>query len=410
MTAIFAIWNNYGFSLASDSNQTAFKDNQTWVDPVEKIIMLEKHQIAIGAAGDSTYSGVEINEIFRTWERLLPDDGFSELSDYFAHFANWLSNQSFARENMNYAGIQDLFRSCFERIKSVMGENSPLHLSEAISREVVNSYNPERDGLNFYGPDWELYSSIADESRGSEPPTDGNFDVLREKLLNLNPGIAHSTWFGNNDSEIDEDVVEQVIPVFEEIFHKEFDSESEIDLEILGLAIDLISNLSYDKNENLEILFVGYGSLDWKPYGISFKLFSNFFGLRRLQLTKYSNPDINWYMSIAIDKAIEELTHGISSDRVMDITEIASHYIDTSQLEEFSGKINKQSNDRFHKSLAKIDYVTIDRLEFLSKLFVQIEALKSFLDQPVPGVGGDIKVITMTKTTKRQKHFRELDN
>ena len=67
MTAIFAVWNNYGFSLASDSNQTGSKDNQTWVDPVEKIIMLENHQIAIGAAGNSFHSGVEVNEIFRSW-------------------------------------------------------------------------------------------------------------------------------------------------------------------------------------------------------------------------------------------------------------------------------------------------------------------------------------------------------
>jgi hypothetical protein len=45
----------------------------------------------------------------------------------------------------------------------------------------------------------------------------------------------------------------------------------------------------------------------------------------------------------------------------------------------------------------------------VSRLFVQIEALKSFLDQPVPGVGGDTKVITMTKTTRRQKSFKEFE-
>lgn len=410
MTAIFAIWNNYGFSLASDSNQTASKDNQTWVDPVEKIIMLEGHQIAIGAAGDSMYAGVEINEIFRTWQKVLPEKGFPELSDYFVHFANWLSTQSLSSEGSNYSGLQNLVRSCFETINTNLLEASGSALTEEVTREIILSYSPERDALNLYGPDWEFYSSIADEERDSELSSDSNFDVLREKLLNLNPNIRIASWFGNNQSEIDENVIEQITPVFQEVFQREFNAESELDIDILGLTIDLISNLSYDKSENLEILFVGYGELDWKPYGISFKLYSKFFGLSRLHLTKFSNPDINWYMSIAIDKAIEELTHGISTDRVTDITEIASEYMDATQIEEFSGKINQQSNDKFHKSLAKIDYVTIDRLEFLSKLFVQIEALKSFLDQPVPGVGGDVKVITMTKTTKRQKHFRELDN
>lgn len=51
MTAIYAVWNNYGFALASDSNQTATQTDQTWVDPVEKIILLRDHQVAVAAAG-----------------------------------------------------------------------------------------------------------------------------------------------------------------------------------------------------------------------------------------------------------------------------------------------------------------------------------------------------------------------
>jgi len=92
-----------------------------------------------------------------------------------------------------------------------------------------------------------------------------------------------------------------------------------------------------------------------------------------------------------------------------EITDLASNFIEPSRFEEFTEKISEQSTQKFHKTLSKIDYLTIDRLEFVSRLFVQIEALKSFLDQPVPGVGGDTKVISMTKTTRRQKYFREFE-
>ena len=98
MTAIFAVWNNYGFSLAADSNQTAQKDNQTWVDPVEKILMLEKHQIAFGATGSTFHQGVEVNEIFRSWEKSLDNQEFDSFNEYFLNFNSGPKGGDFSRQ------------------------------------------------------------------------------------------------------------------------------------------------------------------------------------------------------------------------------------------------------------------------------------------------------------------------
>jgi len=409
MTAIFAVWNNYGFSLASDSNQTGSKDNQTWVDPVEKIIMLEKHQIAIGGAGNSFHSGVEVNEIFRTWEKSLPEEGFAVLEDYFEDFAIWYSKQTFLENSKDYENLERLFKLCFERISNVLSENKLEKLDSEIEKKIISTYNAHRDILNFLGPNWELFSSILDSEEEKLTQAEIKTDELREKIVSKVPQIESFNLMFDSDDELDSTIVSGMKMAFTEVFQRDFDFESDLDLDILNLSVSIISNLSFPTSENLEILMIGFGRDEWLPAGISFKLFSSFFGQLRMKVTDYSNPNINWYMSIAIDVAILELTRGISADRQQEIVEMAEEFLDESLFHQFVQKIDEQSTAKFHKTLARIDFLTIDRLEFVSRLFVQIEALKSFLDQPVPGVGGDTKVITMTKTTRRQKSFKEFE-
>lgn len=410
MTAIFAIWNNYGFSLASDSNQTASKDNQTWVDPVEKVILLEKHQIAIGAAGDSFHRGVEINEIFRTWERTLPIDGFPELGDYFVDFVGWFNRQTFVKSDRNFDGLRSLMRACFEKIKTF--QNSSVAYSDALDfeKKVIASFECDRSAFNLLGPNWDLYASVSDSLQEELSDSDEQSDELRAKLIARNPEIESFNWIFDENDELDSEVIDEIYPIFSEVFERELDFNNDSDIDILNVAISLVSNISFSVDDDLEAILIGYGENDWLPSGISFKFYTSIFGLRRLQVSKCSNPNINWYMSIAVDAAITELAHGVSGDRLTQIMELASDYIEESAIADFSEKIHKQSNEKFHKTLSKIDFLTIDRLEYVSKLFVQIEALKSFLDQPVPGVGGDIRVISMTKNTRRSKHFKEFEN
>jgi hypothetical protein len=126
-----------------------------------------------------------------------------------------------------------------------------------------------------------------------------------------------------------------------------------------------------------------------------------------LFFVNYSNPNLNWYLKIAIDTAVYELTRGISRERHGEVSELVMKYLDESSREQFAIELDEKLNEKFQSTLSKIEHLTIDRLEFVSRLFVQIEALKSFLDQPIAGVGGDTKVISMTKNSRRERNFKE---
>ena len=279
-----------------------------------------------------------------------------------------------------------------------------------MKKKVIESFDCDLSAFNLLGPNWDLYASVSDTLHEELSYTDELSDELRAKLITQNPEIESFNWIFDENDELDSEVMNEILPIFAEVYERELDFSNDSDIDILNVAISLVSNISFSVDDDLEVIFIGYGENDWLPSGISFNLYTSIFGLRRLQISKYSNPNINWYMSIAVDAAITELAHGVSGDRLTQIMEIASEYIEESTIGDFTEKIHKQSNEKFHKTLSKIDFLTIDRLEYVSKLFVQIEALKSFLDQPVPGVGGDIRVISMTKNTRRLKHFKEFEN
>ena len=87
---------------------------------------------------------------------------------------------------------------------------------------------------------------------------------------------------------------------------------------------------------------------------------------------------------------------------------MAQKHIMEGHEEEFYSDLRAIVDNQFQESVRRLDFLTLERLEFVSRLFVQIEALKSYLDEPVQGVGGDTKVISMTKTTRKERVFKEL--
>ena len=408
MTAIFAVWNNYGFSLAADSNQTAQKDNQTWVDPVEKILMLEKHQIAFGAAGSTFHQGVEVNEIFRSWEKSLDNQEFDSFNEYFLNFAKWFAIQNFSASKIDIANFEHLAKTWLSEILKLTRKFESDFLEEDLENMLISQEKTGFDAVNFLGPDWELLSNFEEDEQGNTSEIDSLIIDLRVKLLQERPSIADNNFLFTDEDKLDSDLFTKFTDVYLDIFEREFDAENQIDLKILELCICMISNLS-QTTRDIEIIMIGFGNHDWLPSAVSFKIYPAFFGLPRLFISAWSNPNINWYMSIAVDAAVEELTRGMSMERSREIVEFAGNYISDSDVQLFAQQLNHKSNEKFHKTLSRLEYLTIDRLEFVSRLFVQIEALKSFLDEPVPGVGGDTKVISMTKTTRRQKYFKEFE-
>jgi hypothetical protein len=407
MTAIYAIWNNYGFSLASDSNQSATTGNQTWIDPVEKILMLQDHQIAIAGAGAAMLHGVEVNELFRSWEKTLPSEGFASIDNYFVDFVNWYSRQDFPSVSESFGEFEKEAMYWLEEIKEVI-ETEALD-PKAIQDKYLDYACDSRRLLNLFSQSWSLLgdpSELLDEFWSFRYESFERINLLLEKSREKDSNFRS---FSIVDHPRFEDELSPLLSeYFARVFNQELDDKNQSHVTIISLALMMMDNKCIFHSP-VKFLMIGYGNSEWMPSGIVFEASHTFFGIPRLNLWDYSNSTINWYMAIAVDTAVTQLMHGQSSERANEIHDLAIKYFDNDSVQEFENELVQITNSKFHSSLARIDDLTLGRLEFVSRLFVQIEALKSFLDEPVPGVGGDIQVITMSKTTRKQKYYRELE-
>lgn len=170
MTAIYAVWNNYGFALASDSNQTAKQTDQTWVDPVEKIILLRDHQVAVATAGNAMHENIEINEIIRSWELQIPPKGYFTLDEYFIDFSLWFAEQQFNFSDTNIEGLVKFAKTIFE----IFRDDYAAQLIQADVQLFLTSFLEDRsisrNQLNIYGRGW---GDFADKDElNSENSTD----------------------------------------------------------------------------------------------------------------------------------------------------------------------------------------------------------------------------------------------
>ena len=416
MTAIYAVWNNYGFALASDSNQTATQTDQTWVDPVEKIILLRDHQVAVAAAGSAMHEDIEINEIIKSWELQLPAAGFRKLDDYFIDFCLWFAEQEFNFSDSDADSLGDFAKAQFEVFRDNYSEQIIQNDAQLFLDAFLVNVRISRNSLNIYGRGWSSFAD--DDELKSENANDMTPEKIRsvEILYNqLSNAIetrqsAPNTNLNlhiNQHPDFEFEIMPRVLKEFSVVFERNFDLTSELDQTMLSLIFGLIENRMIFAPE-IKILMVGYGKSDWLPTGISFDMAESFFHVPRIKVSDYSNPNFNWYVALAVDSAVYQLTRGHSRQRHREIVDMAQKHIMEGHEEEFYSDLRAIVDNQFQESVRRLDFLTLERLEFVSRLFVQIEALKSYLDEPVQGVGGDTKVISMTKTTRKERVFKEL--
>lgn len=415
MTAIYTVWNNYGFALASDSNQTAAQKDQTWVDPVEKILLLKNHQIAIGAAGNAMHEGIEVNEIVRSWEKQLPEIGFPKLDDYFIDFVFWFANQKF---NSSYTAPEtytDFAHRRFETYKLYSSmQADPLNVDEFLDFHVANA-KVGRFASNLFGSAWDSYADdgeLLENATTTLEKKNRHVQSIREQIATngkLVKPISGSNEFPHimDQDDYDEDLQLKILSNFESVFQRKFDAKNSIDNVYLQKIFEELENdLDFIFDVNFQI--VGYGNDDWLPTSIKFDVTESLSGVPRVKISDYSNPNYNWYLALAQNSAVSQLTRGHTTEREQEIIEMAEPHIKKDHHAEFAQGLGNIANAKFQNSVKRLDFLTLDRLEFVSRLFVQIEALRSYLDEPVPGVGGDTKVISMTKTTRKERVFKEL--
>lgn len=413
MTAIYLLWNNNGLALAADSNQTGRIKNQAWVDPVEKIVQFEAHQIVIGASGNASYQGVEVNELFRSWEASIPLSGKDSVTEYVSNFLAWLAVQKLPSRILPYEEIREFYLTQFDYFKNELIDLAELNTPKALEEFYFLQYKLPRSKLNIFSPEWEAFDNwkdVREKLSDSSYQLAEEIKVIRDNINQIFQTIEptrniieraqnHEDWGKVWESSIH--------PAFQEVFGRSYEPENDLDATVIELVTSRFESMMPDYSP-ISVLFCGYGQKEWLPSGIQIELAPSFLGVPRAGIVNCGNPNNTWYMAIGVESAVDQLVRGHSPEHRTEIIESIVHLVDSSKEAEIQNSLQLLASKKFSASMERMDYLTLERLEYVARLFVQVEALKSYLDEPIPGVGGDTTVVTMTKTMKRIKKYKEL--
>lgn len=404
MTAIYLMWNNNGFALAADSNQTANAKNITWVDSVEKIVKISGHQVAFGSSGNASLEGVEVNEIIRAWSQNLGETHKDTFEDYITDFLVYFANLKLPRPGISEKQLEDWFTVDFSTIKDLMEENDQ-NIEKASAEYIVDARHNVWN-LNLLGNYWDQLVNTKDWEDSLNDQTRqkiARLEKVREEVKRI---LGRSTSFVDQ-SHFEYFSEEWLGRAFFEVFKRDLDLKNSLDREIVRLPCIKLEHL-LDFDAPINFIFVGYGKNDWLPVAYVLKVYRSVLGSPRIAVSQIATSETEWFLSIAIETGVNELIRGTTETSRERLTEVAKPHIKKGHLESFREVLNNEGNTRFRDAMAKIDLLTLDRLEYVGRLFVQIEALQSYLNEPVPGVGGDTKIISMTKTTSSEKLIKEM--
>lgn len=402
MTAIYLIWNNSGFALAADSNQTVDFSNQAWVDPVDKIIRVGNHQLAFGAAGAATIGGIDITEFVRAWSNTLQKEEYPEVLDYVLDFLNYFQSQNFPYQPEVADWVTSAFKSELEEIKEFLDveHRSPGDLDIEWKRRVRNSgWN-----LNLFSTYWDELINTADFPE----LTPGVRDKLT-KLQRIQDSLKNGGKLRTLRSVhfFSEKEIGWYSNIFQEVFGVPLDLTNLYHQEILGSACMVFESLLNFK-PRIESLFVGFGKNDWIPSAYQVCFYTNLLGIPRVAIKNVPSPKTDWYVNLGIETGVDEIVNGLSDPHREKLIDAVKDHIKSKHLEAFEESLKEFGRERFSAAMSKMDLLTPARLEYVARLFVEIESLHSYLNEPVPGVGGNTKVISMTKSTFSEKIIPEM--
>jgi hypothetical protein len=290
----------------------------------------------------------------------------------------------------------------------------PTNVEEFVELHIANA-KVGRFAANLFGSAWDLYvneGELLEKPITTLEKKNRHVQSIREQIASsgkLVQPIGGTNEFPHimDQADYDENLQLRLLENFESVFQRKFDSKKSIDSMYLKKIFEELENdLDFIFDVNFQI--VGYGNDDWLPTSIKFDVTESLSGVPRIKISDYSNPNYNWYLALAQNSAVSQLTRGHTTEREEEIIEMAERHLKKDHHAEFAQGLSDIANSKFQNSVKRLDFLTLDRLEFVSRLFVQIEALRSYLDEPVPGVGGDTKVISMTKTTRKERVFKEL--
>lgn len=405
MTAIFATWNKWGFSLAADSNLTNQSKGVAWVDPIEKIIRIPNHQVAFAASGAAMLEDVEINELIREWSKSLENQPLSSLREYVENFLIFYSRQHFYRKESLPEWAIEIVSSQLKEIKGMIDEKE-FSIKELESEFLANK-SGTFDSFNIYSSFFEKINDFDAAKIEYSDVDDWRIDQFRRILSAVEERGEQESLLKQEYCQYEN--LNWFISIFNELFDTQFSLENDLHLKIMELSlVHLESGLWYPGNK-VKTLFIGFGQKDWQPQAIEVHLYNFGCGIPSAAIKRISNSNSDWFLSIGIDRGVFGFLRGVGEmEQIQNFIKSAKPLIKKGKTEDFSSLLTEYGQSLLTAGMEKMDSLTPARLEYIARLFIQIESLHSYLNEPVPRVGGDVTTITMTKTTVRENRTPEL--
>ena len=384
MTAIFMVWNNSGFAIAADQSVSITNENNEtlWTDTANKLFLPDNHKICVATAGETKINGIPIEILLKRWSEQLPDK-LASLDDYATNFIKFIK----------VSGVPNFWRFndvMFKRIRAIL-----LTFKSDFDHNPGNIIAFMRDKIQ------EWTEAEPDNIYGNEFPDRANLYPIHEKpSQNLHREFAAKILGSlSNPSELEltesrKHLVQIIEDCLVDVFGEEIDLKSTWVEYLKEHLVNYLIN-TCDSEPIANLMFVGFGSSDWTARMVALNLRNFHNSIPRATISKTSIPEYTWYHSLAQAEQVGTFLAGIDDSYRDHIYEVLSKKF--GDIDSEIDAIQEFEVQRLDAMRTKVRHLSLEKMEFIARSFVEMESLGSFLIEYLPSVGGKVNSLTMTR-------------
>lgn len=403
MTAIFMVWNNNGLALAADQSVTLTNENDdgtedvVYADITPKILKNSNHNFAVASSGLSRVNRISINGILSQWLDSL--DSKESMEECVFDFINWLSDSANLDEIINDFRHS---KSRMDILLKLFKDNFPEKTKEG-KIEKYEQFDSVEEYIDYFFSEMENYDSVNTLSFDEDYHNIEEKDRLELPLLcSLIDRIDSRSFSNEKLMKIDQ----QAESIFQESFRNVFEIEANEDNPwhqyLRQKAKHHLIHFVDNDADYAEIMFCGYGRKDWLPSCYVLKLYNYDLGIPSLLLLSAYTVEQIWYQAIGQHAAVRKFWAPIDSKVQKELIErISDKYSHLSDIEDIADEIDEILDDHSDDLLAlmreKIQYFSVKKLSYIAKQMVALEAFRSFIQEYLPTVGGEIDCLTISR-------------
>lgn len=394
MTAIFLVWNTAGAVIAADQSASVIGEDENGKKKVlftenhKKLIKPKDHNFAIAHAGSSNVNSIPIGGIVSQWLKQVEKQ--DSLYGYVISFISWLVNDSNLDACINSTSVTT------DRIAEILTKiRDDFHEKQIIvkQKDYIDSQFEiwrKKDLSNFFGnsPDRQTFNQNIDNLRDSHNDFRNQIDSLRLTTEASSASI---------------DYVDELFPeVFDEVFGFEYDEKVDWHKHLRKSTTNYIIDYVDESWAYSHIMFVGYGTDDWIPSCVKIKLFNFDTQSPVIVVDEVSSPNEVWYEDLAQTDAVRKFFRPLDvnvRDEIekrieMNFSSEGIHSDISSVIDSVLDEFSTSSSDLIRE---KIDSLGVDKLQFIAEHMVAMESFRSYIEEYLPTVGGQIDCVKLTR-------------